>query len=274
MNAPPMRRTTSEHGILRPRETSRHVELLRYPPDADTGRYVERHWAVHWDLTEPYDVQLIPHPCVNLTFLPGVGGQVHGVGTRPSTHPLRDTGSVFGVKFRPGGFHALTSVPVAPLVDKSRPLEDVFGSAAADLSSAVLAAEGDAERVRTVASFLSERLPEAPDPQYSLLLDAVSVMLDDCTVTRVDGVAERVGVSVRTIQRAFREYVGVSPKWIIRRYRMHDGAERLAAGEDPSTVAADLGWFDQAHFTRDFTALIGMTPAAYVRANADDLAVA
>jgi AraC-like DNA-binding protein len=59
--------------------------------------------------------------------------------------------------------------------------------------------------------------------------------------------------------------VGVSPKWIIRRYRLHEAADRLANGgaADLAELAAALGYYDQAHLTRDFTALVGKSPAEY-----------
>jgi AraC-like DNA-binding protein len=80
--------------------------------------------------------------------------------------------------------------------------------------------------------------------------------------------AARHGVSQRTLQRLFRDHVGVGPKWVLKRYRMHEAAERIAAGEadDLGRLALDLGYFDQAHFTRDFGAQIGRSPAAYARA--------
>ena len=60
----------------------------------------------------------------------------------------------------------------------------------------------------------------------------------------------------------------MGPKWVIRRYRMHEAAARVADGEevDWAGLAGALGYADQAHFTRDFTATIGMSPARYARA--------
>jgi AraC-like DNA-binding protein len=69
------------------------------------------------------------------------------------------------------------------------------------------------------------------------------------------------------LQRWFNEYVGVGPKWVINRYRLHEAIERLAGDlpVDWTQLALELGYFDQAHFIRDFKALVGVPPAAYVR---------
>lgn len=262
-----MRATTSTNNILRPQDAAAHIDLRRYPAPPDLGRYVERFWAVHWDLDEPYEVELIPHPCVNVTFLPVLGGEVHGVGTRTSKHPLSGRGQVFGVKFRPGGFAAYRHVSAAAFTDRSTPMREVFGASADELAEAVLATPDDGRRTDLVAAYLRQRLT-VDDTTYQQVLRAIAAMLDDRTITRVDQAAERCGMSPRTLQRLFRRYVGVGPKWVIRRYRMHDGAERLASGtvDDPAALAVELGWFDQAHFTRDFSALIGVSPVEYAQA--------
>jgi transcriptional regulator GlxA family with amidase domain len=79
-------------------------------------------------------------------------------------------------------------------------------------------------------------------------------------------VAELGALSTRSLQRLFAAYVGVSPKAVLARYRLQDAAALIDAGEvdDLAALAADLGWFDQAHFSRDFRAVVGMTPSAYL----------
>jgi AraC-like DNA-binding protein len=86
----------------------------------------------------------------------------------------------------------------------------------------------------------------------------------------VDELATEVGLGERALQRLFGEYVGVSPKWVIRRFRLHDAASRLAKAEDVNLthLAQELGYSDQAHFTRDFKAIVGRSPSDYRRAAA------
>jgi AraC-like DNA-binding protein len=61
-------------------------------------------------------------------------------------------------------------------------------------------------------------------------------------------------------------------EWVIQRYRLHEAAEQLAADASASqaTIAMNLGYSDQAHFVRDFKAIVGISPAAYARAARQD----
>jgi AraC-like DNA-binding protein len=87
----------------------------------------------------------------------------------------------------------------------------------------------------------------------------------DPGLRRVASLADVFGLPERRLQRLFAEYVGVSPKWVMRRARLHEAALCADAGGDVdwATLATDLGYADQAHLTRDFTATLGMPPSRY-----------
>jgi AraC-like DNA-binding protein len=258
--------TASEHGILGVRDAG--FDLDRFPPAPALTSLVERHWLVSWELPpgRTGSVTLLPHPCVNLV-LDGGMLLVAGVGLDRFTYPFRDAGRVFGVKFRPGAFRPFLGHPVADLTGTVLPAERLWGASATALAAELAATRSVDALVGSVEAFLLARWP-APDPQVELVGQIVSALLHDRTITRVDDVTARFGVGPRTLQRLFRRYVGVSPRWVLRRYRLHEAAAVLAGDNDRpwGEVAADLGYFDQSHFIRDFTAAVGLTPAAYARA--------
>ena len=147
------------------------------------------------------------------------------------------------------------------------PAERLWGPAATALAEQLSAAEGVDRLVGSAEAFLRARWPP-DDPQVELVGRIVAAMLHDPSIIRVDQVTERFGLTARTLQRLFQRYVGVSPKWVLRRYRLHEAAAALAREQDRpwAEVATDLGYFDQSHFIRDFTAAIGLTPVAYAQA--------
>lgn len=258
--------TASDKGLLRPQEAVNYIDLRRYRETGLLGQYVERYWSVHWDLPEgaSYESVVIPHPCVNLSFMPVIGAELHGPGVAVSRHPLTGRGRVFGVKFRPGGFTAFSGVEAAALADWSAGAATVFGREIDELNSIAMSGN-DIDAIEIVSRFLTDRVPEKPDPRYGRVLAVVRAMLEHRSITRVDQVAARFAMSPKTLQRLFQDYVGLGPKTLIQRYRLHDAADRLA--EDPQTdlarLAAELGWSDHAHFTHDFKDLIGFPPSEY-----------
>jgi AraC-like DNA-binding protein len=260
--------TTSTHGILGAPE-ARGFELTRHPPAADLADYIERHWVVRWSLPpgETFTQELLPHPCVNLVT-ESSGSAVHGMPLSRSQHRLEGRGMAIGTKFRPGGLAPFLQVPAKHLVDRSSALPSLFGEDGATLERRLAAAAQDpAEHIAAVEDFLRERVP-APDRRLELLRDVVADMLVADRSIGVAGFAQRHAMSGSTLQRLFRDYVGVTPKWVLKRYRVHEAAERIAAGEstDLARLAADLGYFDQPHFNGDFTEQVGVSPGNYLRA--------
>ncbi|NKY58610.1 helix-turn-helix transcriptional regulator [Nocardia flavorosea] len=256
--------------ILHPHEQERYRTLERLPAGPAVAEYVEWYWAVRWDMRgrAPYFAEVLPFPCVHLTFERDgdrFGGFVNGVCTRKYVRELAGRGETFGVRFRPGGFGAFTGLDVGGLRDRAVPAAEVLPDIG-DLADRVLATPADADRRRSVEDYLRART-RREDPNYRLVLRIAAAMAQDPQLTRVDQVTERFGVSARTLQRLFRRYIGAGPKWVLRRYRLQDGADLLARGHtgDLAALAADLGYFDQAHFTREFTAEVGMAPLEYAK---------
>jgi transcriptional regulator GlxA family with amidase domain len=130
----------------------------------------------------------------------------------------------------------------------------------------VLAEDDDADRTAVLDAALAPHAPE-PEPAYLDLLALLDRMGDDRALVRVEQVAELAALSTRSLQRLFATYVGVSPKAVLARYRLQDAAALIDAGEvdDLAALAADLGWFDQAHFSRDFRTVVGVPPSAYLQ---------
>jgi AraC-like DNA-binding protein len=235
-------------GILRPEEARRHYRLTREAPSADLAHLVERHWMVEWDLTEPYTAEIVTHPSVNVAFQDPP--TIHGVFTGRFRRELVGAGRVIATKFRPGGFHAFHPVPAHTLTDKVIAADDVLGP----MRPTTFAEIEDGLRAHGWTD----------DPRIDEIGELYAAMLRDPGITRVEHLCAHTGYSPRTLQRLFREYVGVTPKWVLDRIRLHEAAERMAAGDaDWAGMALDLGYFDQAHFIKAFKAVVGRSPAAY-----------
>lgn len=256
-------------GILNPQTAAKRFQMTRYHPADDLACYVMRYWIVRWDLRgqPPQTQDTLDYPCINLVFERGHTA-VFGADTGRSSKRLEGKGQAFGVKFHPGGFYPFVKTPLSRFTNRAVSLMDALGVDHMPLESALAECEDDAAMVGRVEDFLRGFKPQ-PDETITFINQIVDCIVDDRTITRVDELVRRVGISKRTLQRLFHHYVGVSPKWTIQRYRLHEAAETLSASAgdavDWPKLALELGYFDQAHFIKDFKAIIGQTPAQYVK---------
>jgi len=258
-------------GILLPTPAEGAFAHARVAPTADLARFVAHHWTVAWDLRgrEPHVQKTLPHPCAHLVIEEG-RSEIVGVLTTIFERTLEGRGVVFATKFTPGGFHPFARVPLVDLTDRRIPLNEMFGADGVALERAVLEAPDDAARFARLEEFLRTR-ERAPDDGLDTVAEIVALAERDRTILRVEDVTSRLGVTPRTVQRLFRRFVGVGLKWVIRRYRLLEALERIDAGGDIDwpALAIDLGYFDQAHFIKDWKSLIGEPPTQY-RARASE----
>ncbi|MBG0821107.1 AraC family transcriptional regulator [Planomonospora sp. ID91781] len=239
-------------------------DFIRHAPSPGVSAYVEHFWAVTWTgLAEPYEQRIVSHPTVNMIIGPDFH-RIAGVIRGGFSYTMRGSGRVLGARFRPGGFRPFLGGPVSELTGHFTEIGEMYGTAGAALAEQVLAEPRPRSAVALTEAFLLGRGPER-DPLVEEVAALVATAESDVSVTRVDELAAGSGRSVRSLQRLFRDYVGVGPKWVIRRFRLHEAAERVREGLGLAALAAELGYTDQAHLTRDFTAAVGMPPAAYAR---------
>jgi AraC-like DNA-binding protein len=278
-------------GVLRPDVAATHFRLARYQPSEALSPFVDYYWIPRWDLRgkPPYEQTILPHPNVHLVF-EASGSGIFGVDRRLFTRSLSGLGLALGVRFRAGCFRPFWQAPISQLTDRVVPAVRLFGPRVEKTRQAIMGCAGDDDgaagsddgaagsddgaagsddgaderMVGYAEALLCSVLPEQ-DPLAEQAAGLVSCITDDPGLRRVGQLSASSGLTVRTLQRLFADYVGVSPKWVMRRARLHEAAERADSGEpvDWASLAADLGYADQAHLTRDFTVTIGVPPTRY-----------
>lgn len=258
---------TKDKGVLHPSEASKHFSIDRVPFVGDLAQYIEHVWIIRWDLPDgqTYETEVLPYPAVNIIFLNGTAS-IAGVGTKKFTQQLKGQGIIIGILFKPAWAYAFLRRPLGELTDVYTPLEMAWPTYDTGLAAQLLACNDNDEIMQRLQVLL-----QAQSPVFSQTVDAVSKLVEriasDTTFKKVMDVAKASNLSERRLEQLFYEYVGMSPKLVISRFRIQEVANRLS--KNPSTsltgLAYEFGYSDQSHFTRDFRRIIGYTPTEYSR---------
>ena len=251
-------------GILRHSPPPGIYHHKRYAPPAELADWVEHFWLEEWQFESsvPQTREVLPHPNVHLVFAPS-RSRVYGVQLRRFVRQLKGKDCIFGIKFHAGAFFPFTRKPVSAIANTSILATEIFSNAA-DAEREVLMRCQDGSMVQAATNFLMAHLPSR-DPRVDIVRQAVEQIASDRSVTRVEHIVARCGIGERTLQRLFDRYVGASPRWVIKRYRIYEALESMAVGTrtEWADLALTLGYFDQAHFINDFKKLVGCSPTEY-----------
>jgi AraC-like DNA-binding protein len=253
-------------GLLREVPASNSFQHARIAPTLGLHDWVQHYWVVRWDLRglPAQSRQTLPHP--NLHWVMTAGESLlHGVHSGRFGKVLADRGSVFGVKFRPGAVRAISGRSVSGLRNRTVDAALLWGRDAQAVMAELFAHDGDdAHMVDIANAFLGARCAEM-DRQGRLAASILDAIAAEPGLMRVDQLCTRFDLGERSLQRLFQRDVGIGAKWVINRFRLHEALARIDSGEsvDWAALALQLGYFDQAHFIRDFTSAIGHSPLRY-----------
>lgn len=211
----------------------------------------------------------MPHaePHIVVRFGPAVRGglDVHAMGARRRAHRKMLPGGQRTViaRLRLGTYGAILGVQPPALADRIVPLEELWGAATVGRLIDRLSAARDLREAATiVADAIAARLVDGvPIDAHARLVLAAAEPLQHESVA---GVADRLGVSERSLRRAFHEVVGMGPKSFAKLARFGRAlqAARTTARTDWARIAADAGYYDQAHLIGEFRNVAGVTPRA------------
>ncbi len=241
-------------GMLNEARSLKTFTLDQYAPPDDLSDIIAWFWLVRWNLPEgeTYRQSNLPHPVQHLVVDPQRQSGLFGCTKGRFDYDLSGSGAVLAARFHPAaasviyngpmsdltdGFHKLTLPTDAPSPDMIDPLADIIRDIRAPLSN-----------IASEARAIVELIEQTP------------------TLLRVADVSEKTGIRIRQLQRLFAEYIGVSPKWVIERYRMFEAVDALNNSRDVNLadLALRLEYSDQAHFNKQFKKMTGTSPGAYL----------
>jgi AraC-like DNA-binding protein len=172
------------------------------------------------------------------------------------------------VRFKPGWSAPLLGVAANALTDRMVAIEDIWGRSGGELCVELLAAQSLPEVLDRLSRAIALRAHQNFEPASARLARRAVRLLEGDEV-RVESVAKQLGVTARHLRRAFTESVGIGPKEFARSVRLQRAVRTAATSNDWGRIAADAGYYDQAHLISDFRDLVGLTPGAFLKRAGD-----
>ena len=221
--------------------------IHRFAPSPELADVVRRHWIPVWSLPEGgRSVQrVLQYPVCNLVIEASYAIVV-GPTTGLSTRELTGSGWALGAMLQPAAGALLLGGAVSEFADTATPLEAVPGLDGAVLvdrvRSALAGQPESAPAQQAAVTALEDALAGLlPVDEEGLLVNAIVEYVEgDPRVQRVSQVCEKFDISERSLQRLTARRIGLTPKWLVQRRRLHEAAGRLSSAEPPDL--ARVAW--------------------------------
>lgn len=255
-----------------------------YTPPLELSPFVKCFWSLEND-PEPVPVRqrVVPDGCMELIIHYGdpyrqyfedgssklqprsfIYGQIN------SFLEITATGrsGIIAARFLPDGLNPFLKIPVASLDDKAEPLSTLFGAEAGLLESRVIDAKDNLERKAQMEQFLLSQLLRA-DTVDGITKSCVALIFQTQGRISVSELANKMNIHQRNMERRFNHVVGLSPKQLARMMRLQAALKMLCQKKSGNltSIAHETGYFDQAHFIKDFKEFTGQSPKSFYADN-------
>ncbi|MES2555954.1 MAG: helix-turn-helix transcriptional regulator [Bacteroidota bacterium] len=258
------------------------MEYREYPPSAALAPFVKCFWSLESDDETHERERIFPDGSIELILhyrdffrkYDEAGNAViqprsffHGQLKR--YFELQPTGKVgvFSVRFHPAGLRAFVPFSIDEITDLTAPTVKAWGEKAIQLETDLLSAESTEQRISMIETFLLGQLNrEQVDP---IVEKCVEQIIEQSGITSVDELAQQQTIGKRALERRFQQTVGLSPKLFARIVRFNYALQLIDKRDfsNFTTVAYEGGFYDQAHFIKDFYDFTGLNPKQYFSEN-------
>jgi AraC-like DNA-binding protein len=260
------------------------MEYQTFQPCTELSDFIKCFWTLEAPANNDSEKQrIVPDGCMEMIFHYGdlfkqylpdgsniiqprcfVFGQVTSVLEIAPTGPT----GILAVRFHPDGFIPFSCIPIHEMENRAISLPELFGAAGSELEAKVLKSLSTAERIAIIERFLLGKLStsEAAD---RIAKASVEVLLQLKGEVSVNELAEQLKINRRQLERKFSSTIGLSPKQFSKIIRLQATLKMMGKGEyaNLTAVAYENGYFDQAHFIKDFKEFTGISPKQFYAGN-------
>ncbi|NQY94322.1 MAG: helix-turn-helix transcriptional regulator [Campylobacteraceae bacterium] len=174
---------------------------------------------------------------------------------------------IIGVRFKTAGAYVFFEEEMESFLDKNTPLQNSKSWPLDNLYDVLITKNSVEERIKLIEDFLMSKLQKSKKKNAPWIFAFIQKVLTNKGDISLESLCDEFDISNRQIERTFKKEVGISPKIFIRIIRMRNAKDILSRLEVESLTktAHETGFFDQAHFTREFKFFMRETPKNYYK---------
>ncbi|MBN8851290.1 MAG: hypothetical protein BGO55_09685 [Sphingobacteriales bacterium 50-39] len=255
------------------------VLYRQYQPGTHLSAFIECYWVYYSPVPRFEEEKLIPGGRVEMIFhfdspvhwliSPGaVRGEllssVHFMGQRDRLFLSRPTGCVhlLGVRFKPGGLTAFTSMPVSSILNRMVTAADILGPSIHEWEDRLYAQNCDMDKVRLLDQLFSGLLRGSFGMQPALGL-ALSIIRRHPGEASILDICAQTGWYYKKLERAFKASVGYTPRQYCKILRFNQAFRKMNMRLSYTEISHSSGYYDQSHFIKDFYRYAGIAPGDF-----------
>ncbi len=255
-----------------------------YEPHTDLSYFVKCYWTLEAEQSSASEKQrIVPDGCMEMIFHYGdlykqylnnhscvvqprcfVFGQI----TTPLDIEPTGTTGIFAVRFHPDGFLPFAKRPLKEMENKAVAISELFGENGDALSNCIVKSISVKERIHIIETFLLHHL-QSQQAFDQLARASIEALLQSKGQVNVEVLAEQLNVNRRQLERRFSSLIGMSPKQLSKIIRLQSAFQLMTQKQYTSltALAYETGYFDQAHFIKDFKEFTGVSPKDFYAGN-------
>lgn len=256
------------------------MNYTQYDAVEELRSFVKCYWSLESTANPvPERQRIVPDGCMEMIFHYGDLYQQYAADGQATLQPrcfvfgqitvpleIAPTGvsGIIAARFQPDGFFPFSSIPLPAMNDRAVPLTELFGAEGLSLEEQVLQSPSNKERIQIIESFLLKKL-EAEDAILRVSRSAVEALLESRGQNTIHELAAQLQVNRRQLERKFSTATGMSPKQYSKVLRLQHAFKLIGQGtfHNLTELALEAGYYDQAHFVKDFREFTGVSPRQF-----------
>ncbi|VAW62777.1 Transcriptional regulator, AraC family [hydrothermal vent metagenome] len=252
-----------------------YLRFRRYVPALPLSRYIDCYWFINSSCGSGAVFRELLHPDGAMGYIFNYGSALrfdeellmngaflNGPYNQSMHLTMAGEINVVGIRFKPAGAHYFMAAPLNEFKNSFVSCSDM---GLCNLNEYFCYENNDLKKVKKIDSVML-KLFNIEKQVSPFVLNALSIVNQSYGMLEINKLSSLLGVNQRKLERIFKFHIGISPVEYSRTVRIAHARRRLKDKTyEISDISFDLGFYDQAHFSKQFKSVVGLTPGEYRR---------